>query len=492
MALSDLESHDGFPRLYERYLAVFSTTSNADDRAVKARIFAEALCRRLHVQEIGEEPSQSMTLEPYLKTFKNHNLPLSYIYPLIENIQKRGNYAGHDQPGVEPITPNYVKSVLTDVDFLMNWYVHTQLQRPNFKFVQGEMTETPPDLGIVTESNNYELEMIGGAIPLNSNFYVIRDVDQEFTDALQRRDSIVLLKGSRQVGKTSLLARGIQRAREAGIQVILTDCQKLPVTQLKTLDEFLLTVSSLLAKQLKLSVTPKSVWDFDCVPTLNFEGYFIDHILTATTQPILWAIDEADNLFNHEFSSELFALLRSWHNERALNPENPCHRLTIAIAYATESYLFIKDPNQSPFNVGTKLMLNDFTLEQVSDLNRRYGNPLKSEAELQEFYQWVSGHPYLVRAGLNEIVKRSQSLTEFQQQAVRDDGVFGDHLRRIVMLLQRDTELATVTRNLFRHKCPDQDSFYRLRSAGVLRGESRNCFEFRCKVYEKYLPQHLM
>ena len=104
----------------------------------------------------------------------------------------------------------------------------------------------------------------------------------------------------------------------------------------------------------------------------------------------------------------------------------------------------------------------------------------------------VSGHPYLVRAGLNEIVKRSQSLTEFQQQAVRDDGVFGDHLRRIVMLLQRDTELATVTRNLFRHKCPDQDSFFRLRSAGVLRGESRNCFEFRCKVYEKYLHQHLM
>ena len=129
MALSDLESHDGFPRLYERYLAVFSTTSNADDRAVKARIFAEALCRRLHVQEIGEEPNQSMTLEPYLKTFKNHNLPLSYIYPLIENIQKRGNYAGHDQPGVEPITPNYVESVFTDVDFLMNWYSRSTVKR---------------------------------------------------------------------------------------------------------------------------------------------------------------------------------------------------------------------------------------------------------------------------------------------------------------------------------------------------------------------------
>jgi len=494
MALSDLESQDGFLCLKQQYDQVFVPTTEPKHQASEARKFAEALCHQIFEREIGKKPDKFLELNEYFEIFKKHKLDLRYATPHFATIQTIGNYNSHYQGSSQPnVTTEYVQPALNAVDFLMNWYVHTQLQRPNFKFVQGKMTETPPDLGIVTESNNYELEMIGGAIPLNSNFYVIRDVDQEFTDALQRRDSIVLLKGSRQVGKTSLLARGIQRAREAGIQVILTDCQKLPLTQLETLDKFLLTVSSLLAKQLKLSVTPKSVWDFDCVPTLNFEGYFIDHILTATTQPILWAIDEADNLFNHKFSSELFALLRSWHNERALNPKNPCHRLTIAIAYATESYLFIKDQSQSPFNVGTKLMLNDFTLEQIGDLNRRYGNPLKSEVELQEFYQWVSGHPYLVRAGLNEIVKRSQSLTEFQQQAVRDEGVFGDHLRRIVMLLQRDTTgLATVTRNLFRHKCPDEDSFYRLRSAGVLRGESRNCFEFRCKVYEKYLHQHLM
>src|SRR5262245_12044597 len=56
----------------------------------------------------------------------------------------------------------------------------------------------------------------GGAVPLDSPFYVARKTDEEFYKAIARRDSIVLVKGARQVGKTSLLARGLQRARESG------------------------------------------------------------------------------------------------------------------------------------------------------------------------------------------------------------------------------------------------------------------------------------
>ena len=44
----------------------------------------------------------------------------------------------------------------------------------------------------------------------------------------------------------------------------------------------------------------------------------------------------------------------------------------MAIAYATEAHLFITDVNQSPFNVGTRLTVEDFTLSQVADLNERY------------------------------------------------------------------------------------------------------------------------
>ncbi len=60
------------------------------------------------------------------------------------------------------------------------------------------------------------LESIGGAVPLNSEFYVARPVDGELQSSISKRDSIILIKGARQMGKTSLLARGLQYAREQG------------------------------------------------------------------------------------------------------------------------------------------------------------------------------------------------------------------------------------------------------------------------------------
>src|SRR5207302_6298972 len=113
-------------------------------------------------------------------------------------------------------------------------------------------------------------------------------------------------------------------------------------------------------------------------------------------------------LFTCSFGSEIFGLFRSWHNERALEPACPWSRLTLAITCATEAHLFLSDLNQSPFNVGTRLELGDFSLEQVGDLNRSYGRPLPDEA-LTRFHRLVGGHPYLVRRGLQEIAVRGQS-----------------------------------------------------------------------------------
>ena len=110
---------------------------------------------------------------------------------------------------------------------------------------------------------------------------------------------------------------------------------------------------------------------------------------------------KVDRLFSCEFGSEVFGLFRSWHNERSLDPASPWSRLTLAIAYATEAHLFITDLNQSPFNVGTRLSLEDFTLQQVGELNGKYGAPLKNEAEIERFYALVGGQPYLARRGLD-------------------------------------------------------------------------------------------
>jgi hypothetical protein len=338
-----------------------------------------------------------------------------------------------------------------------------------------------------------QLEPVGGAVPLASQFYVVRAADEEFRAAIARGDSIVLVKGARQMGKTSLLARGLQQAREAGARVVRSDLQKLNQQHLESAGALFLQLADSLADQLDLETLPEATWQERRGPSENFERYLRRVVLREIEGPVVWGLDEVDRLFTCGFASEVFGLFRSWHNERALDPQGPWGRLTLAIAYATEAHLFITDVNQSPFNVGTRLALEDFTFEQVADLNRRYGFPLREEAEVARFYRLVGGHPYLVRRGLHELAGRGLSLAAFEAAADRDEGVFGDHLRRILVLLARDAELGTVVRGILRGQpCPTLESFYRLRSAGVMAGESSRDVRPRCRLYEAYLVRHLL
>ena len=216
-------------------------------------------------------------------------------------------------------------------------------------------------------------------------------------------------------------------------------------------------------------------------------------MLNKLSEAVVWGLDEVDRLFTCPFGSDVFALFRSWHNERSLDPTGPWRRLTLAITYATEAYLFITDMNQSPFNVGTRLTLSDFTLAQVTELNGRYGSPLQSPPEVSRYFDLVSGHPYLVRRGLHEMTTHKLDIDAFTRQAENDEGLFGDHLRRILVLLAKDPDLCEVVRSVLRGQgCPNDESFYRLRSAGVMAGNTRAEIHPRCKLYGIYLTGHLL
>lgn len=336
------------------------------------------------------------------------------------------------------------------------------------------------------------LESVGGAVPLNSEFYVLRPVDGEFQASMAKRDSIVLIKGARQMGKTSLLARGLQYARERGIKAVSTDLQKFNAESFRSVKDLYLSLSESIADQLDLGLEPRSLWEDRRGPNANFERFLRRGVLQRLNGPLVWGMDEVDRLFSTNFGTEFFGLLRSWHNERALDPSGPWSALTIAIAYATEAHLFITDMNQSPFNVGTRLTLEDFTPVQVAELNRRYQSPVKSQDELNRFFRLVGGQPYLVRRGLHELAQRKLSFDAFEEVASRDEAFYGDHLRRLLVLLVRDQELSEVMRGVLNNQpCPTPESFDRLRSAGLVIGHTPEDARPRCRLYSIFLRRHL-
>jgi hypothetical protein len=329
-------------------------------------------------------------------------------------------------------------------------------------------------------------------MPLDSPFYVERTADHEFAAALARQDSIVLVKGPRQVGKTSLLARGLRQVRRAGARVVVTDLERLNAAELASAEALLLALAQSIVDALDLEVSPRDRWTSQRGPNANFQRFLERDVLAAVSCPLVWALDEVDCLFGCSFAGEVFGLFRSWHNARTLDPDGPWSGFTLAIAYATEAHLFITDLNKSPFNVGTRLTLEDFTLEQVAELNRRSNNPLQDEPEVARYYHLVGGHPYLVRRGLHEMVARGIGIGALESRAASDDFVFGDHLQRMAAALTRDSGLGEAMRTVLRGQpCPSSESFYRLRTAGLVTGESAQNARPRCQLYAAYLEKRL-
>ena len=382
---------------------------------------------------------------------------------------------------------NALRSVLND-----GTYIETVSKR-GYRFVPEVRVVTRGSWRVESATNAADLiEPPGGALPLHSPLYISRPADDEFCHAIERGDSIVLVKGARQVGKTSLLARGLEAARMLGATVLLIDFQHFGAAAFESSGQLLAAMAELISHQIELPSPPSNSWNDLLSPSSNFERFLKREVLGSDECHFVLALDEVDRLFNHPYASEIFGLFRSWHNLRALNPHAPWSRLTIAIAYATEAHLFISDLNQSPFNVGTRLTLGDLNFEQLAELNGRYGDPLANDDEVARFLRLTGGHPYLAQRGLYEIYQKKADLLTLEQAADREDSPFGDHLGRLLISLAQDQDLLEELRAFLLSGAPlSNGAFYRLRSAGVLSGQVAAEARPRGELYARHLKRHL-
>jgi hypothetical protein len=340
-------------------------------------------------------------------------------------------------------------------------------------------------------SDDLRLEPVGGAVPPESPFYIKRSCDSEFIHALDGHESILLVKGARQIGKTSLLGQGAQRSRAAGARVAFTDFQKFNSAQMNSDDTFYRLLAATIDRQLKFQYDFKANWDEIFGANLNMENFLRD-LLDSSEEPLVWYMDEVDKLFTAPFASDFFGLVRSWHNSRSTEPGGPWRKLTVVIAYATEAHLFIQDLNQSPFNVGRRMNLEDFNIQQVIDLNERYGGPLVSYEDTESLHRLIGGQPFLTRCALDALATRRESLTSLLTNATSDEGPFNDHLKRILVSVSRLPAVTEYVRSVLAGTAaPQQDSYYRLLSAGIVRQNEFGKVVFRCDLYQKYLARLL-
>lgn len=326
-----------------------------------------------------------------------------------------------------------------------------------------------------------------------SVFYISRPADSKFLKAVEeQQEGLVLVKGARQTGKTSLLKRGFTWAEESAWKCVWTDFRIFSQDDLASADKLYRKLAEGLTEWLDLNSGSKNDWNERANHNSNLKRFLREEVLAKTDdQQIVWFLEFDEQLFHCDFKDDLFGLFRDLYNRHSLKTV-PFNRLRLVISYSTEASLFIEDLNQSPFNVGTEIRLEDFTFEQVADLNRLYGSPLRDDAEVRRFFDFVGGHPYLVSRGLCWMAENKKMMHDLVAVADQERVIFHRHLKEIWEHLESKENLRFALHEIICSQgCQDDRIFYTLWSSGLAVRDERGRAKIRCQLYQKFFSRKL-
>jgi hypothetical protein len=330
------------------------------------------------------------------------------------------------------------------------------------------------------------------AIPLNSVMYVDRPpIEQLACQEILKLGGFVRIRAPKKMGKTSLVLRMLEIARRQGMRTAVLDFQTVDQEIYGDLERFLKWVCANISRQVGLSNEIERYWDADSGSKMSCHVYFQEHILKAANTPIFLVLDELNRIFEFPtLAQDFLPLLRSWHDEAARNPIWQNFRLTVA--HSTEIYTPL-NINQSPFNVGLPIELPTFTIEQVQALAKRHQLNLPAE-EIQQVFELLEGHPYLTQLLFYELRQAKQSFAQLIAEAPTPNGIYNNHLKENLLLLQRDPQLQAALKSVLNSDQPLQIEAvlaYRLESLGLIRWVSDYAVTMRTMLYRKYFSAQL-
>jgi formylglycine-generating enzyme required for sulfatase activity len=255
----------------------------------------------------------------------------------------------------------------------------------------------------------------GGTLRPTEPSYVTRPADGALLRHLQAGEFCYVLT-PRQMGKSSLMVRTAQRLRTASTAVVLIDLTRIGSGALAA-DPWYLGILS----GLRLTIDVETWWQAHAALGVaqRFTTFLHDVVLAECPQPVVILIDEIDATLNLPFRDDFFAALRAVYNERAGDPVY--NRLTFGLLGVATPTDLIQDRERTPFNIGWRIELVEFTLQDAVPLQRGLAAhfPEQADALLQQIFTWTNGHPYLTQ-------KLCQALVEEKTPA--DAGVLVDAL----------------------------------------------------------------
>jgi transcriptional regulator with XRE-family HTH domain len=339
------------------------------------------------------------------------------------------------------------------------------------------------------QANNIEPELPGGQVPLDSPFYLQRDaIESECYKTILQPGALIRIQAPRRMGKTSLMARILQKAAEEACRTVSIDFQLIDREIFQDLDKFLRWFCANVGLGLQLNNQIGEYWDELFGSQVSCKMYFEEYLLVAKDKPVVLALDDIDRLFAYpNLAGDFFALLRNFHEE-AKNREI-WRKLRLVVVHSTEIYIPLS-ANKSPFNVGLPIELPPFNSEQVQDLAQRVGLDWSTE-QARQLMAFVNGNPYLVRLALYHIKRGEVTLEEVLQPTTISAGIYGDRLQRELWNLQQEPELLAAFMRVVKSSKPvelDLVEAFKLQSMGLvnLQGDRAT---ISCELYQQFFGE---
>ena len=339
----------------------------------------------------------------------------------------------------------------------------------------------------------------GGTLNSRRHLYIERQEDEKFFQLLERGEYVNVLS-SRQMGKSSLMMRAVQRLGERGIKSVTIDLAS-ELGSPPDLNAFYLGLLSKIVRILALQIDLKVWWDERGAETVNQRllRFFREVVGEAIAEPVVIFLDEIDSTLKLPYTDDLFTAIRGMYNDRPM--VEAYRRITFCLLGVATPNELIKDRRTTAYNVGTPLTLRDF--ERAIDDLSPFSVVLDSDAEvanrlLDRILYWSGGQPYLTQKLCSDVVDNrigdAGAVDNLVMNAFENLGQAGNdvHFQQILRFLEDRLSDETATIELYAKvlkgtAVPDRTTLANaeLKLSGLVKRDNHGNLAVRNPIYRR-------
>src|SRR5262245_34109935 len=227
----------------------------------------------------------------------------------------------------------------------------------------------------------------GGTLRADAPSYILRQADEILYASVTQGDFCYVLT-ARQMGKSSLMVRIAARLRTEGVAVVVLDLTALG--QNLTPEQWYEGLLGRLGQQLALEDALEDFWQRHerLGPLQRWMAALREVVLARCRGPVVLFVDEIDYVRSLPFSTdEFFAAIRECYNRRTQDPA--FIRLTFCLFGVATPAELIRNTRTTPFNIGRRITLSDFSATEAATLARGLGRQERTcRVLLQRILDW--------------------------------------------------------------------------------------------------------